>query len=251
LKGFFSALEKGRVAAWMNRASSSAGDYDIYLYSDVELGCVAGLGRDGDFHYWDGEFHPTGVTWSLDTWYLVTIYFDAFTGLYDFTILDESLTELVRVEGISFGNPSSAVNQAMFYTSSVYTGYVYMDGFRLSTWCGEDFTVTLGEEGAYSTDVKDLLPSAATELYQNYPNPFNPVTTIRYRTGSRSHVVIDVYDVNGGFVSRIFEGRSESGMNSIIWDGTNSGGAPVASGIYLYRLRADGQSVSRKMILLR
>ncbi len=251
LKSFFNSMESGRVSAWMNRSSLSEGDYDIYLYGSTYLGCVAGLGRDGDFHYWDGEFHPTGIPWSVDTWYLVTIFFDVSAGLFDFSIVDESLAELLRVEGISFGTPSSAIDQAMFYTSSVYTGYAYMDGFRLSGWCGDEFVVTLGEEEAYSTDAPEFLPSAPAELYQNYPNPFNPSTTIRFKLTSSSHAVIDIFDINGGFVSRIFDGTGKSGMNSITWEGTNNSGTPAASGIYLYRLQSAGGSVSKKMILLR
>jgi predicted GH43/DUF377 family glycosyl hydrolase len=251
LKGFFSGQESGRVSAWMRRASTSAGDYDIYLYGGTALGCVAGMGRDGDFHYWDGAFHPTGIPWSIDTWYLITIYFDAASGLFDFTVLDGSMSELVRVDDIPFGNPSPDIDQAMFYTSSGYTGYAYMDGFRLSKWCGEEFLVTLGEEEAYSTGIGDMPPLISMELHQNYPNPFNPVTTIRYHVGIRSHVVIAVYDVNGRFVSRIFEGLAGPEISTVTWDGTNDNGAPAASGIYFCRLRAGEQSLSRKMILLR
>jgi hypothetical protein len=251
LKGFFGDMESGRVSAWMNRASSSEGDYDIYLYGGSSLACVAGLGKDGDFHYWDGSFYPTGVTWSLDTWYLVTLYFDAAAGLFDFSVFDESMTELVRVEEIAFGNVSPSIDQAMFYTSSGYTGYAYMDGFRLSGWCGEEFTVTLGDEEAYSTDTMDPLMPEALKLYQNYPNPFNPVTTIRYRLEERSNVTLDIYDVNGGIVTRVFEGERKAGLNSFTWDGRNESGSQVASGIYFYRLSAGGLSASKKMILLR
>jgi cytochrome bd-type quinol oxidase subunit 1 len=139
----------------------------------------------------------------------------------------------------------------MFYTSSGYNGYAYMDEFRLSRWCGEEFTVTLGDEEAYSTDSSDPLMPAALELYQNYPNPFNPVTTIRYRLEHRSHVTLEIYDVNGGIVSRIFEGERKAGLNSVTWDGRNESGAAVASGIYFCRLGAGRLSVSKKMILLR
>ena len=89
------------------------------------------------------------------------------------------------------------------------------------------------------------------ELGQNYPNPFNPVTTIRFRTGSSTYAVIDVYDVNGRFVSRIFEGTAGPEKNTVTWDGTNGRGVPVSSGIYFCRLRAGEQALSRKMILLR
>ena len=251
MKGFFSAMESGRVSAWMSRASSAVGDYDIYLYGASSLACVAGLGRDGDFHYWDGSFYPTGVTWSVDTWYLVTMYFDATAGLFDFSVHDESMMELVRVEDIAFGHASPAIDQAMLYTSSGYTGYAYMDEFRLSRWCGEEIVVTLGDEEAHSTDTADPLVPAALELYQNYPNPFNPVTTIRYRLDQRSNVTLDVYNVKGRFVSRILEGERKAGLNSVTWDGRNESGAAVDSGIYFYRLSMGSLSISKKMILLR
>ena len=67
----FTARDKGRVGAWMRRTSTTVGDCDIYLYSGSTLLCVAGLGRNGDFHYWNGAFQPTGVTWAVNAWYLV------------------------------------------------------------------------------------------------------------------------------------------------------------------------------------
>jgi hypothetical protein len=251
LKGSFGGIEKGRVSAWMNRASSSVGDYDIYLYGGASLGCVAGLGRDGDFHYWNGSFQPTGVTWSLDTWYHVTLYFDAAAGTYGFAVRDETMTELVRVEEIAFGNAAAAIDEAMFYTSSGYTGNAYLDEFQLSGWCGEEFTVTLGEEEVHTTDAPSVPLPESIRLYQNYPNPFNPVTTIRYDLDHDSWITIDIYDVNGGIVARIFEGTRRAGPGSITWDGRNSGGEPAASGIYFCRLSSGPLSVSRKMILLR
>jgi len=122
LKGSFEARETGRVSAWMRRESTSEGDYDLYIYGGSSLACVAGLGRDGDFHYWDGSFHGTGVYWDIDTWYLVTIMFDAAENLYDFIVFDEDMTEIVKVEDIAFGNSISYIDRAMLYTSMGYVG---------------------------------------------------------------------------------------------------------------------------------
>jgi hypothetical protein len=135
LRGSFGSMSGGVVGAWMQRTSTSNGDYDIYLYGGSSLSCVAGLGRDGDFHYWDGSFQPTGVEWAVDTWYLVTLAFDAAGGVYDFVVYDQSMDELVRVEGIGFGNASTHIDSAVLYTSSGYVGAGYVDDFHVWT-CG-------------------------------------------------------------------------------------------------------------------
>ena len=142
----FSTREMGRIGIWMRRDSASNGDCDIYMYGGATLSCVAGLGRNGDFHYWNGAFQSAVVNWSIDTWYLVTIAFDASTDRYDFIVYDEGLDEIVRIEDIAFGNSSSSIGRAMFYTSSGFTGHFFMDDFRLMKWCGEQPTVTLGNE---------------------------------------------------------------------------------------------------------
>jgi hypothetical protein len=151
LRGSFAEMDRGVVGAWMRRSSTSNGDYDIYLYDGSALSCVAGLGRDGDFHYWNGDFQPTGISWAPDTWYLVTLAFDATTDLYDFVVYGEDLTELVRVEGIAFGNASSAIDTAWLYTSGGFVEDGYGDDFRVRQYCGADPTVAVGAEEALGT----------------------------------------------------------------------------------------------------
>ena len=64
LSGSFPSQTSGAISAWMRRSSTSVGDYDIYLYGE-QLSCVAGLGRNGDFHYWTRCFpahrYPLGA----------------------------------------------------------------------------------------------------------------------------------------------------------------------------------------------
>jgi hypothetical protein len=69
--------------------------------------------------------------------------------------------------------------------------------------------------------------------------------------GIGEEAVIEIFDVNGAFVSRIFEGRADPGLNTVTWDGTHAGGGAAASGVYFCRLRCGNRSVSRKMVLLR
>jgi len=101
------------------------------------------------------------------------------------------------------------------------------------------------------TGVEDENPSRY-ELLGNFPNPFNPVTGIRYALPAPADVTLEVYDLSGRVVRRLLRGQAQDpGRYEVLWDGKNDRGAPVASGVYFYRLTADGRSLSRKMILLK
>jgi hypothetical protein len=146
LTATFVGREKGRVGTWMRRTSTTAGDCDIYLYSASTLTAVAGLGRNGDFHWWNGAFQPTGVTWAVNAWYLVTLEYNTATDRYNFSVYNESLAEIVRVNNIAFGNASGSLDKAMFYTSSGYVGDLFVDDFRVMKWCGAGETAAIGAE---------------------------------------------------------------------------------------------------------
>jgi len=94
-------------------------------------------------------------------------------------------------------------------------------------------------------------PPAALTLYQNHPNPFNPSTTIRYHVTERCRVALEIYSVSGDLVARLYDGYREKGTYAASWNGCDGRGIQMSSGVYLYRLRAGKETLSRKMILLR
>lgn len=101
-----------------------------------------------------------------------------------------------------------------------------------------------------ATGVEDLpARPAATSLAQNYPNPFNPSTTIRYQLDRAAHARLTILDVRGRVVRRLVDEPKEAGWYSILWNGTDDAGRPVASGLYFYRLAA-GDFVGQKKLLL-
>ena len=89
------------------------------------------------------------------------------------------------------------------------------------------------------------------ELYQNYPNPFNPSTTIALTLYSLNEIKIEIINVLGQTVKRYNMGVLAAGRHEVIWDGADNGGGQVVSGIYFYRVTADGTAKTRKMLLLR
>ena len=95
-----------------------------------------------------------------------------------------------------------------------------------------------------------------TRLLANYPNPFNPETWIPYQLASASNVKITIYEAKGTLVRTLVLGHQPAGYytsrnRAAYWDGRNTLGERVASGIYFYQLQADDLSLLRKMIILK
>ena len=95
-----------------------------------------------------------------------------------------------------------------------------------------------------------------TELLANYPNPFNPETWIPYRLAEDAFVSLTIYDGNGRVVRTLDVGHQiaavyESQSKAIYWDGKNSLGESVASGVYFYSMTTGDFSATRKMVILK
>lgn len=102
----------------------------------------------------------------------------------------------------------------------------------------------------------EVIPSQFA-LEQNYPNPFNPTTTIQYALPRTSRVVLRVYDMLGQEVAVLKDDIQPAGRHDAVWNGKNSQGHGVASGVYFYQLEArpiDGSTAftsMRKMLLVK
>lgn len=122
--------------------------------------------------------------------------------------------------------------------------------FHADTW-GEGFTLWID---GFEFDLGDVpapdLPAARLTLSQNAPNPFNPTTTITFTLPDAGPVRLAVYDSLGRRIRTLADGVHEAGRHSIAWNGRDDGGDAQASGIYFYRLEAEGRALTRKMVLL-
>ncbi len=92
---------------------------------------------------------------------------------------------------------------------------------------------------------------AEFSLAQNYPNPFNPTTTISFDVPKLANVELTVYNLLGQKVVDLVNSSYQPGTYNVVWNGTNAFGKPVSSGLYLYRLSADGFSAQHKMLYLK
>jgi hypothetical protein len=85
-----------------------------------------------------------------------------------------------------------------------------------------------------------------TALEQNYPNPFNPQTVMQFTLRHETYVRLAVYDLLGREVATLVDGVRQAGVHAVRWDASG-----LASGVYLYRLRAGEELRTRSMMLVR
>jgi hypothetical protein len=83
------------------------------------------------------------------------------------------------------------------------------------------------------------------------PNPFRPMAVLRFSVAKAMHVELSIYHVTGRRVAVLREGYTEPGEYTARWYGTDDGGAEVGPGVYLARLAAGNQVVSRKLVRLK
>ncbi len=88
-------------------------------------------------------------------------------------------------------------------------------------------------------------------LEQNVPNPFNPTTAIAYTLPERSHVRLEVYDILGQRVRTLVDDVLPPGNHSVVFDGSDGNGRPLATGVYLYVIKTDRMTQSKKMLLMK
>lgn len=97
-----------------------------------------------------------------------------------------------------------------------------------------------------SVGSRNELPQAF-QLFQNYPNPFNPSTNIQFDLINSSRVTLKVFNVLGEEVATLVNGQAlNAGTHTISFDGSQ-----LSSGVYMYRLEANGVTSTRKMVLMK
>ena len=221
----------------------------------------------------NGNNRGHGITGNSGGWVYAEFYLDDLGIIWDdallllrFSYVTDSYVQEAGIY-VDLVTPTAAYEKRTVL-SPAYTGTFY---YRTPEETG-DFTYyvrALDAEGHLSRrsnivlqTVSDLTiapaPPLRTSLSRNYPNPFNPTTTIRFTVGpdaldgqGTAPVFLAVYDCTGRCVTVLENGRRAPGLYEVRWGGTNAAGRPLASGVYLTRLRIGGRSWTHKLILLR
>ena len=88
-------------------------------------------------------------------------------------------------------------------------------------------------------------------LGQNYPEPFNSATSIPISLDRPGEILLDVFNVRGQRIQRLYQGSLSAGKHTFSWQGVDSRGRPAGSGRYTVRLQTGGKTHNRIMTLLR
>ncbi len=108
-----------------------------------------------------------------------------------------------------------------------------------------------GEEAYALVDLETRQVPTTFALAQNYPNPFNAGTVISYQLPEAGKVVLKVYNLLGEEVRSLLNEEQEAGTYSIHWQGKDSGGRTVPSGVYIYRIQAAQFKAVKKAIFVK
>ncbi len=100
------------------------------------------------------------------------------------------------------------------------------------------------------TEVASGVPSGFA-LEGNYPNPASAQTTIAFQVAEAAHVSLEVYDVLGRKVATLVDREMAPSSYKVEWNTRSDGGAPLPSGVYVYRLRAGSFTASQQMTVVR
>jgi len=149
--------------------------------------------------------------------------------------------------GINFfmNNPTIGLD-----TDTIGNSYTSLGGWQL-----------LGYGNIMVRPILDIMPEA-TEPYvnatlpkiksvTNFPNPFNPITTISFDLNESEKVSVQVYNLKGQHIKTLIDEQLPAGFSSIQWNGENTSGKPVTSGMYFYKIITNKEKLTGKMLLLK
>ena len=203
-----------------------------------------------------GEFFDGAVNVINDNKFVFVTgtQFQRDTQYCTFQIIDSSHNILKTTEIITITDSIpyfkyKFINSALPLTD----GYIMFAGVGQIQFIGaaEDFYVVRADSNLFFQTVgvnnnQNILP-VRFKLHQNYPNPFNPVTTIKFDLPKNTNVKLTIYDALGREIFTVINEKLKAGSYTLDWDAAN-----CPSGVYFYRLSADGNVVdTKKMVLIK
>ncbi len=187
----------------------------------------------------------------------VVFYYDIELDVEDFQVdLTFSYTEDM-ITGLGLNEDSLAVNyydttevrwQIVVGTINKSNNTITVNTDHFSLWA----LTSSSDELITSVDYVNHFAPTRFELRQNYPNPFNPTTTITFSQPSTSLITLKIYNVLGREIATLADETFSQGIHYIEWNGRDSNGIQVGSGVYFYVLRSSsGFFDSKKMLFIK
>jgi hypothetical protein len=154
----------------------------------------------------------------------------------------------LMIDGAVLGMEHNGLSKAGVIAYAVFTGKgsVGIESAKARSSANSPIELKYGTETVQS----EAIP-ATYALSQNYPNPFNPTTTIHYELAKEGHVEIVIYNMLGEVITTLVNGDQNAGYYDVTWNGQNDKRQTVASGVYLYKMRAGDFVGVQKMVLMK
>lgn len=187
-------------------------------------------------------FHPGDVTLPANPRFRLFVNSAWVNLLEDMVDVERKEWQLVEIPVEEFGL-RRFIDSIQF--SGNLGGTFYLDDIRLVA--GEPPP----QPGTAVVEFQDATVPETFSLDQNYPNPFNPDTTIRFDLPLSEEIDLAVYNLTGQKFATLVQGLREAGTYTLRWDGRDDDGRDLATGVYLYRLKAGERVETRKLLLLR
>lgn len=154
-------------------------------------------------------------------------------------------TEGTGVRAINISNPSSPI-EAGFYDDVPQSRGLAVNGkYVYAAEKGDGLTIYSNDLITSVDDDNAIIPEHIT-LHQNYPNPFNPTTNILIELKENSLVTLEVFNSIGQKIAVLVNKQLSAGSTNITFDAFN-----LSTGVYLYKLNANGVTLSKKMMLIK
>ncbi len=166
-----------------------------------------------------------------------------------------NLSDVIAVLEVLEGAAAPTANSRERSTFTIETLQEWIDRAKQLNIRDADFQKGIAVlEELLKTLIETEKVPAQTALLANYPNPFNPETWIPYQLAKPADVTLTIYDIKGHVVRALDLGHQRAGIyrsrsRAAYWDGRNTQGEPVASGVYFYRLKTRDFSATRKMLI--
>jgi len=176
--------------------------------------------------------------------YDVINVFGSSSSAQHFVLVNED--SLIGVKAYTFATLGETLDSVFVIDMILDTETDYNQGIQVR------FHDQEGKEILAGTALLRIIPVPARyALGQNYPNPFNPTTTIHFELPEDAHTRIAIYDLLGREIVLLENRPFNAGYHQVVWQGRDTYGNAIPSGMYFYRMEANGFSSTRKMVFLK
>jgi hypothetical protein len=220
------------------------------LWSVLEFGSVYGFaggypgGGPTFFYYltYDGsewtevvsEISSNGTRPIVINWFYITSY-----------VVDNSMHFTVYDQGEIGWQQEVEITAPVGYQAENFFDQLFYIDITNNTICYFIYDFTYPNVDNENPTFEKLLTAS------NFPNPFNPETTIEYSIPEAGQIEISIFNLRGQKVNTLVNTVMTKGSHSVVWDGTDSMGQSVTSGIYMYRIVTNNASITKKIVLMK